>query len=199
MREALVFIHLHSGDLSAARDVERQTLADFRIAGESLRIASALSAGTLIDILDGKFDAAHESLDEALAMFRAAGDMQRVSSLLTMAAALALGEGDAERAARLSGTAAVLMEPLGHVATPIQLLRLDDPVPAARGALGDDAFDAAYAAGRSLSLDEAFEGAREHGTALSGDRCRSRGMGGVVGGRSALGRRHALITSFSLA
>ncbi len=157
VREALVFIHLHSGDLSAARAVERQTLADFRIAGESLRIASALSVGTLIDVLDGEFEAAHGSLDEALAMFRAAGDMQRVSSLLTMAAALALREGDAERAARLSGAAAVLMEPLGNVATPMQLLRMDDPVPATRAALGDDAFDAAYAAGRSLSLDEAFE------------------------------------------
>ncbi len=157
VREALVFILLHSGDLSAARAVEQQTLADFRIAGESLRIASALSAVTAIDVLDGRFEAAHESLDEALAMFRAAGDMQRVSSLLTMAAALALGEGEPERAARLSGAAAVLMEPLGHVATPMQLLRMDDPVPAARAALGDQAFEAAYAAGRTLSLDEALE------------------------------------------
>ena len=160
VREALVFIHLHSGDLSAARAVERQTLADFRIAGESLRIASALSALTAIDVLDGKFEAAYESLDEALAMFRAQGDMQRVSSLLTMAAALALGEGDAERAARLGGAAAVLIEPLGNVATPMQLLRMDDPVPAARAAMGDEAFDAAYAAGRSVSLDEALELAR---------------------------------------
>ena len=34
VREALVFILLHSGDLAAARAVGRQTLADFRIAGE---------------------------------------------------------------------------------------------------------------------------------------------------------------------
>jgi predicted ATPase/class 3 adenylate cyclase len=160
VREALVFILLHSGDLSAARAVQRQTLADFRITGEPLRIGSALSVGTMIDMLDGKFDAAHESLDEALAMFRAAGDMQRVSSLLTMAASLALGEGDADRAARLNGATASLMEPLGNVGTPIQLLRMTDPMPATRAALGDEAFEAAYAAGRSLSLDEALELAR---------------------------------------
>ena len=111
----------------------------------------------MIDLKDREFEAAHESLTEALAMFRATGDMQRVSSLLIMAAALALGEGDPERAARLSGAAAVLMEPLGDVATPMQLLRIDDPVPAARSALGDAAFEAAYVAGRSLSLDEALE------------------------------------------
>ena len=39
----------------------------------------------------------------------------------------------------------------------MQLLGLDDPVPAARATLGDDAFEAAYAAGRALSLDEAVE------------------------------------------
>ena len=161
VREALVFILLHSGDLSGARAVQEQSLADFRIAGESMRIASALSGLTAIELLDARFDAAHQSLDEALAMFRAAGDMQRVSSLLTMAASLALGEGRPERAARLSGAAAVLTEPLGRIATPIKLLRIDDPVPAARTALGHEAFEAAYAAGRSMSFDEAIELAGE--------------------------------------
>jgi hypothetical protein len=33
-------------------------------------------------------------------------------------------------------------------------------MPATRAALGDEAFEAAYAAGRSLSLDEALELAR---------------------------------------
>jgi len=52
------------------------------------------------------------------------------------------------------------MEPLGNVGTPMQLLRMTDPMPATRAALGDEAFEAAYAAGRSLSLDEALELAR---------------------------------------
>src|SRR5439155_27258963 len=90
----------------------------------------------------------------AIGMSPQAGDMQRIVSLLIMAAALAIAEGDPGRAAQLSGAAAVLKEPLGEVATPMQLLRLDDPVPAAHSELGDGAFEAAYRAGRAMSLDE---------------------------------------------
>jgi hypothetical protein len=100
------------------------------------------------------FEAAHGSLAEAIGMFRALGDMQRVASLLVVAAALAVVEGDAKRAALLSGAAAVLKEPLGEAATRVQLLSLDDPVPAARLALGYDAFEAADRMGRALTLDE---------------------------------------------
>jgi hypothetical protein len=39
-------------------------------------------------------------------------------------------------------------------------------MPATRAALGDEAFEAAYAAGRSLSLDEALELARAKTTQL---------------------------------
>ncbi|MGO9178428.1 MAG: hypothetical protein ACLQBX_03405 [Candidatus Limnocylindrales bacterium] len=45
-------------------------------------------------------------------------------------------------------------EPLGEVATPLQLPRLEDPGRAARSALGEDVFEAAYQAGRAMSLDE---------------------------------------------
>lgn len=149
-----MFILLHSGDFATARAVQEENIAAFRQAGEQLRIASGLSALTMINLKDNAFEAAHASLAEAIGMFRSSGDMQRVASLLLMAAALAVAEGDPKRAALLSGAAAVLKEPLGEAATPVQLLRLDDPVPAARLALGDDAFEAAYRAGRALTLDE---------------------------------------------
>jgi hypothetical protein len=45
-------------------------------------------------------------------------------------------------------------EPLGEIASPLQLLRLEDLGRAARSALGDDVFEAAYQAGRAMSLDE---------------------------------------------
>jgi non-specific serine/threonine protein kinase len=155
VREALVFILLHAGDYAAARAVQAENLAGFRIAGEPFRIASALSALTGINLKDGRLTAARESLGEAMGMFHKIGDMQRTASLLTMASALAIAEGNPKRAALIAGAAAVVREPLGDVATPMQLLGLTDPVPAARSALGDEAFEAAYQAGRALSLDEA--------------------------------------------
>jgi predicted ATPase/class 3 adenylate cyclase len=160
VREALVFILFHAGELSAARTAAEENLVAYRATGELLRIEGALSVLTAINANDRAFEAAQASLDEAIVMFQASGDLQRISSLLTMAAALAVGQGDPMRAAVLSGAAAAAMEPLGTVATPMQLLRMDDPVPAARSALGDDEFDAAAATGRSLSLEEAIELAR---------------------------------------
>jgi predicted ATPase/class 3 adenylate cyclase len=154
VREALAFILYHSGDYPAARAVQEENLAAFRSAGESFRIASGLSLLTGINLKDHAFGAAHASLGEAIGMFHKAGDMQRIVSLLIMAAALAIAEGDPGRAAQLSGAAAVLKEPLGEVATPMQLLGLDDPVRAAHSELGDGAFEAAYRAGRAMRLDE---------------------------------------------
>ena len=157
VREALVFILLHSGDLPAARSVAEDNLAALRADDEPLRTASGLSALIAINLKDGAFEAAHACLREAIGTYRPTGDSQRISSLLTLGAALAFAEGDPVRAARISGAAAAIVESLGRIATPMQLLGVDDPVADARVALGDADFEAAYAAGRSLTLDEAVD------------------------------------------
>jgi hypothetical protein len=52
------------------------------------------------------------------------------------------------------GAADAMKAPLGDVATPMQLLRVADPSIAAREALGDDAFVAAFDFGGRMTLDE---------------------------------------------
>jgi predicted ATPase/class 3 adenylate cyclase len=165
VREALAFSMYHSGEFSTARALQEENLAAFRSSGEPFRVAGALSLLTGMNLKDRAFGAAHDTLGEAIGMFRKAGDMQRVVSLLIMAAALAIAENDPKRAALLSGAAAVLKEPLGDIATPIQLLGLEDPAPAARSELGDDAFEATYGAGRAMSLDQMID-LVQAGTAL---------------------------------
>jgi predicted ATPase/class 3 adenylate cyclase len=160
VREALAFILIHSGEFAEARAVEEENLAAFRASGEALRTESALTLLTILNLKDRKLGAAGESLGETIAMVRAAGDMQRLSSLLTIGAALAIAADDPRRAALLCGAADAIREPLGAVATPMQLIGLDDPAPSARSALGDDAFEAAYADGRALDIDGAVELAR---------------------------------------
>ena len=154
VREALVFILYHSGEYPAARAVAEENLAAFRSAGESFRIASGLSLLTGINLKDRAFAAAHASLGEAIGLFHEAGDMQRIVSLLIMAAALAIAEGDPKRAALLGGAAAVLKEQYRDIATPLQLLHLEDPAVAARSQMGDADYEAAYGAGRALGLDD---------------------------------------------
>jgi tetratricopeptide (TPR) repeat protein len=77
-------------------------------------------------------------------------------------AAVAAGEGQAERAAHLLGAAEALFEALSAGLPPTQRVVHDRTAEAARAALGEEAFAAAWAAGRAMSLDEAVRVALEH-------------------------------------
>jgi hypothetical protein len=62
-----------------------------------------------------------------------------------------------ERAARLFGTAAALREDRGWPLPPVKRAEHDRTVAAAHGALGEEAFAAAWARGHALPLEEAIE------------------------------------------
>ena len=127
-------------------------MAAFRSAGEGFRVGNALNLLSGINLKDRAFEAAHRNIAEAAGIFQQTDDMHALVRVFIIGSALAIAEGDPERAARLSGAADRLKEPLGEIATPLQLLRLDDPVPAARTALGEASFESAYNAGRAASL-----------------------------------------------
>ena len=154
LREALVFSMLRNGEFAAARAIQEENLDAFRQAGEPFRIANGLMLLSAINLRDGALAAAHRSLGEAIGIFRGAGDTYAIVRALTIAAVLANTEDNPTLAARLSGATALLKEPLGDVATPLQILRLEDPAQVARLRLGDAPFDEAFRAGRALSLDE---------------------------------------------
>jgi len=117
---------------------------------------------SVIKMKDRDFQATRADLAQAIGLFRTSGDTHRIVNLVIISAALANAEGDPKRAAVLSGAAAALKEPLGEIATPLQLLGLEDPAAVARFALGDDAFDAQYRAGRALSVDETVQLVQAH-------------------------------------
>jgi ATP/maltotriose-dependent transcriptional regulator MalT len=101
----------------------------------------------------GRVPEARGLLDDGLTQSLNAHDTSRVSVCVYGFARLALAQGNAERAALLAG-AADGMEPFGLGAWAIQTKRnaiLRDEI---RAALGDDAFDRAYAAGTRLSQRE---------------------------------------------
>jgi predicted ATPase len=154
VREGLALLMLHRGDFSAARALQSENLAAFRGSGVQFRVANALSLLGAINMMDGAFEASHACFSEAFAAFRETGDVQAVVRVVMLSAALANAEGDPRRSARLMGAADALKAPLGEIGTPVQMLHLEDPALAARRGLGDDAFEAAYQEGRTLSLDE---------------------------------------------
>ena len=68
-------------------------------------------------------------------------------------AIVAVAKGKPEDAARISGAVERLKEPLGQVATPVEILRLDDPAQSARELLGSETFGRLLDEGRGLSME----------------------------------------------
>ena len=154
LREAQVFLMHSEGEYVSARALQRENVEAFRRAGETGRVAIAVTLLAGIDLRLGEFAEAHAGLAEAVEIFRETGDMQGLVRIAMIAAALANVEGHFERSALLSGVGAALKEPLGEIATPLRMLRIEDPVPPARAGLGDAAFDATFEAGRAMSVEE---------------------------------------------
>jgi hypothetical protein len=102
---------------------------------------------------------------EGLGQIRNLGDRRNVAVVLEQLAAVACADGRPEQAARLLGAAEALREAMGARLPPAEQAAHAKTEQAARAALGEAAFAAARAAGRSLTpvaaVDEALAGVRE--------------------------------------
>jgi hypothetical protein len=85
------------------------------------------------------------------------GYLAQVAFCLRAIAAIALAGGEARDAATLLGVFVGFVERIGAILTPGEKEELDAAIAQAREALGNDAFDAAWAEGGGLSLDQAVE------------------------------------------
>jgi len=157
LREAQVFLMHSEGEYVSARALQRENVEAFRRTGETGRVAIAVTLLAGIDLRLSEFAEAHAGLAEAVEIFGETGDRQGLVRISMIAAALAIVEGQFERAALLSGAGTALKEPLGEIATPLRMLQIEDPVPQARAGLGDAAFEEAFSAGRAMSLEELIE------------------------------------------
>jgi DNA-binding CsgD family transcriptional regulator len=99
--------------------------------------------------LDAALDRYRESLDLA----RKSGILLRVADALDGVAAVAAARGDAERGARLYGTAAALREQLGAAVLPRELPARERDLAVVEAALSPDAFAGAWTAGTVLPLE----------------------------------------------
>ena len=118
--------------------------------------------------LDRRYEDAARHYREALRFGQVLGDAASMTEPLQGLAAVAIATGDVERGVRLLGANDAIREQLGG-GPPPECLRLGDPLADARTVLGPDAFQAAWDAGRRLSIGGALELATEDlvGTAAS--------------------------------
>ena len=97
---------------------------------------------------------AHRAYAESLTLDRMSDSKWTVHVLEAMAS-LAVAEGHAARAAELFGVSEAIRESLGFPLFPFLQVEHDTGVAQTRASMDEDAFVAAWARGRSLSIDQA--------------------------------------------
>jgi tetratricopeptide (TPR) repeat protein len=143
------------GEYAKSEALYQETLVLRREVGDMVGVAAALTGLVLVVYKMGDYKRAETLLHEGLLVSRDTGFTQVEVTGLEITAWLALAGGQPRRAAQLAGAAAGLAELRGATAVPDKLADHEQALQAMRAALGEEAFAAAWAKGRALSLDEA--------------------------------------------
>jgi len=146
------------GDLRHARMLLEEGLALSRGLENAWGIARTLASLGNVACEAGEYARASRLYEESLELGgRRMGLNHTILLCLEGLARVAVAQGRMERAARLCGAAAALREDRGWPLPPAKRAEHDLTVAAAREALGEDAFAAAWARGYELPLREASE------------------------------------------
>jgi predicted ATPase len=151
----LGYIALHRGDLARAAAMHQETLLLDRERGDDYAVAISLAHLAWIDIRLGRLDDAAARITDSLRLSRAIEDNLATASTFVLMSRLLLARGDASASARILGAGTAFSEAVGvGMESEIHRLR-DETVQQARAELGDEAFGAAFDAGRSLTPEQA--------------------------------------------
>jgi tetratricopeptide (TPR) repeat protein len=154
-------IAFRQGDLDRATALLEEALVHLRGVGATRGPHWALYELGNVLLSRGEYPRAAASYGESLALCRNAGDrLGTIRGLEGLAAVdVAVDDADATirstRAVRLLGAATAQREALGTVFRPADRPMVGPAEAAARSRLGDDAFAAAWAEGRAMSLEQA--------------------------------------------
>ena len=145
------------GDLGLARTLLEEGLALSRGKEHAWGIARTLVSLGSVACEAGEYARASRLYEESLELGgQRMGLSHPILLCLEGLARVAAAQGRMERAARLCGAAAALREDKGWPLPPAKRGEIDRTVAAAREALGEEAFAAAWAKGHALHLDEAI-------------------------------------------
>jgi predicted ATPase/tRNA A-37 threonylcarbamoyl transferase component Bud32 len=152
---------LRSGKVERANRLLEQGLGLARQVGDTWAASVAVLNLGWAALHDGDRERAREAFEEALAIANIRGDKRVAAESLQ---GLALAGGDPSRGARLWGAGAALLEELGLAASTFEQALAERLLPGLQDELGAEAFAAAEAAGRTLSLEDAVAEASPAGT-----------------------------------
>jgi tetratricopeptide (TPR) repeat protein len=145
------------GDCEAARALLEECLAIYRELGDKGFLARSLARLGNVAHAQGDYGTARALFEESLTIKRELGDKRAIVQDLEGLAALAVAQAQPAHAARLFGAVEGLREAFGAPLPPGDRAEHDRCVPAVRTTLGEAAFAAAWAEGRSMSLEQSID------------------------------------------
>jgi len=152
-----------NGDYDDARQLYEQSLALLRQIGDKWFIALVLNNLGQVAQYQGRLAQAQAVHVESLSLCEEVGNYRGIAFCLENSAGVAGLLGQCERAARLLGAAQALRDAT-HMAAEtgtLDCLDYDRAVNVARAGLSETSFHAAWAAGRSMTLEQAIDYALE--------------------------------------
>jgi non-specific serine/threonine protein kinase len=157
----LAIVYKRLGDYEQACSLLENGLAEVRQTGDKVSMATSLANLGNIYTLQGNYPQAAAVHRESLLLRHIVGDQRGLSSSLTSLAELAVATGDYERAARLHGIAERLRQELNVPLTAVAEEDMERDRAAMLAALGETATAAAWAEGKTMSLEQAIAYALE--------------------------------------
>ncbi|MGH2402892.1 MAG: ATP-binding protein, partial [bacterium] len=160
---ALGILARYQGDYVRARRLFDESLGMLQQTGVAGAIIPLEQLGIplhqlgLLALAEGEPDHAASILREALTQQQKRGDAQAIACSLEGLASVMLARGMPAHATRLFGTADALREAIGAPRWPVDRAVYESEIGKVRTSLGDEAFAAAWSAGRAMSVDEAAE------------------------------------------
>ena len=149
-------VALQQGDEVSARSRLQESLALSRELGDGQLVANSLNGLSAVSFVQGDYAAARALLEESLALYQAMDNQWFIALCLVEFAALAAAQGAWTWAVRLSGAAEALCEASHGALLPAVRARQELTSAATRAQLGEGAFTAAWAEGRTMTPEQAL-------------------------------------------
>jgi len=160
--ELLGQIFLQQGKTARAGELCEESLATVQeLGGKHIHRDMLLLSLARVVARQGDLAAAQQLYRKSQALARAMGTNESIAFCLEGLAAVVAAQGELRWAARLWGTAEAQREALGTPLPPVYRADYERAVAAARTQLGEEFFAAAWAEGRTMTLDEVLAAQEE--------------------------------------
>ena len=157
---SLAGAELMAKEYDTARQHLVESISLFRAVGNLNFLAYGLRRLGQVELRQGRHQEASQMFQESLQLNRVVGSQRGVAACLLALGGAGLHNQAGQLAARLLGAAEALLERTGETLAPIDQADLESHSQAAWAMLGDDAFQAAWNAGRAWPTERAIEAAR---------------------------------------